>query len=254
MSSDRTRKKEFEGTGDPITLSVIYNRLLTINKEMGITMINTSISPIFAEVHDFSCAICDWENRIVAQIDGVPSHTASAMEAVKAVAREFENDINPGDVFVLNDPYLGGTHLSDVTIMKPVFYEGQLQFVAINRAYHGDVGGMEPGSYCPSATELFHEGIRIPPLRIYKNEEPIRDVLKMIRINTRMPDDIWVDIKAQVASCRVAERRILELLDKYGVEKTRATIEDIHMYAERRMRLEIAKLKDGVYEGESFLD
>lgn len=254
MSSDRTRKKEFEGTGDPITLSVIYNRLLTINKEMGITMINTSISPIFAEVHDFSCAICDWENRIVAQIDGVPSHTASAMEAVKAVAREFENYINPGDVFVLNDPYLGGTHLSDVTIMKPVFYEGQLQFVAINRAHHGDVGGMEPGSYCPSATELFHEGIRIPPLRIYRNEEPVRDVLKMIRINTRMPDDIWGDIKAQVASCRVAERRILELLDKYGVEKTRATIENIHMYAERRMRLEIAKLKDGVYEGESFLD
>ena len=254
MSSDRTRKKEFEGTSDPITLSVIYNRLLTINKEMGITMINTSISPIFAEVHDFSCAIGDWENRIVAQIDGVPSHTASAMEAVKAVTREFENDINPGDVFVLNDPYLGGTHLPDVTIMKPVFYEGQLQFMAINRAHHGDVGGMEPGSYCPSATELFHEGIRIPPLRIYKNEEPIRDVLKMIRINTRMPDDIWVDIKAQVASCRVAERRILELLDKYGVEKTRATIEDIHMYAERRMRLEIAKLKNGVYEGESFLD
>ncbi len=254
MSLDRTRKKEFERMNDPITLSVIYNRLLTINKEMGITMINTSISPIFAEVHDFSCAIGDWENRIVAQIDGVPSHTASAMEAVKAVTREFENDINPGDVFVLNDPYLGGTHLPDITIMKPVFYEGQLQFAAINRAHHGDVGGMEPGSYCPSATELFHEGIRIPPLRIYKNEEPIRDVLKMIRINTRMPDDIWVDIKAQVASCRVAERRILELLDKYGVEKTRATIEDIHIYAERRMRLEIAKLKDGVYEGESFLD
>ena len=136
------RKKEFEGARDPITLSVIYNRLLTINEEMGITMINTSISPIFAEVHDFSCAICDWDNRIVAQIDGVPSHTASAMEAVKAIGREFEGDIHPGDVFVLNDPYLGGTHLPDVTIMKPIFYEGRLQFIAINRAHHGDVGGM----------------------------------------------------------------------------------------------------------------
>ena len=254
MSAAKPRKKEFEGARDPITMAVIYNRLLTINKEMGITMINTSISPIFAEVHDFSCAICDWDNRIVAQIDGVPSHTASAMEAVKAVSREFAGDINTGDVFVLNDPYMGGTHLPDITIMKPIFYEGEIQFIAINRAHHGDVGGMEPGSYAPGATELFHEGIRIPPLRIYRNDEPIRDVVNMIRINTRMPDALWVDMKAQVASCRVAEKRILELVGKYGVRKTRETVEDIHRYAERRMRIEIDKLDDGVYEGESFLD
>jgi len=248
------RKKEFEGAHDPITLSVIYNRLLTINQEMGITMVNTSISPIFAEVHDFSCALCDWDNRIVAQIDGVPSHTASAMEAVKAVSRHFGGDINPGDVFVLNDPYLGGTHLQDVTVMKPVFYDGELQFIAINRAHHGDVGGMEPGSYCPQATELFHEGIRIPPVRIYAKEEPIMDVINMIRLNTRMPDDLWVDLKAMVASCRVAERRIIDLIGKYGVRKTRDTIEEIHQYAERRMRGEIEKLADGTYIGESFLD
>lgn len=248
------RKKEFEGAKDPITFAVIYNRLLTINREMGITMINTSISPIFAEVHDFSCAICDWANRIVAQVDGVPSHTASVMEAVKAIAKEFGSDIHPGDIFVMNDPYLGGTHLPDITIMKPIFYNGKLQFISINRAHHGDVGGLEPGSYCPTATELFHEGIRIPPLRIYKNEKPIEDVVKMIRINTRMPDALWVDMKAQVASCRVGEKRILELIEKYGERKVRKTIEDIHMYAETRMRAEIAKLKDGVYTGETFLD
>ena len=247
-------RKEFEGAHDPITLSVIYNRLLAINQEMGITMVNTSISPIFAEVHDFSCAICDWDNRIVAQIDGVPSHTASAMEAVKAVSREFGDDLHPGDVFVLNDPYLGGTHLPDVTIMKPIFFEGALQFVGINRAHHGDVGGLEPGSYAPGARELFHEGIRIPPLRIYRDERPIMDVINMIRINTRLPDALWVDMKAQVASCRVAEKRILELIGKYGVRQTRETIEDIHRYAERRMRLEIGRLRDGVYEGETCLD
>jgi len=246
--------REFEGARDPITLSVIYNRLLTINQEMGLTMINTSISPIFAEVHDFSCAICDWANRIVAQIDGVPSHTASAMEAVKAVSRAFAGDIHPGDVFVLNDPYLGGTHLPDVTIMKPVFFDGELQFFGINRAHHGDVGGMEPGSYAPAARELFHEGLRIPPLRIYRNDRPIPDVVDLIRINTRQPDALWVDMKAQVASCRVAEKRILELIGKYGVRKIRQTIEDIHRYAERRMRLEIGRLRDGIYQGESFLD
>ncbi len=248
------RRKEFEGAKDPITFAVIYNRLLTINREMGITMINTSISPIFAEVHDFSCAICDWDCRIVSQVDGVPSHTASAMESVKAIAAYYGDDIHPGDVFVLNDPYTGGTHLQDVTIMKPVFFAGRLQFIAINRAHHGDVGGMEAGSYCPSATELFHEGIRIPPLRIYRNNQPIMDVINMIRQNTRMPDDIWVDMKAQEASCSVGEKRILEMMEKYGEEKTRETIEDIHLYAEKRMRDEIAKLPDGVYCGHATLD
>lgn len=250
----KDKKKEFEGAKDPITFAVIYNRLLTINREMGITMVNTSISPIFAETHDFSCAICDWDCRIVSQVDGVPSHTASAMESVKAVVAYFGEDVHDGDVFVLNDPYSGGTHLQDVTIMKPVFFNGRLQFISINRAHHGDVGGMEAGSYCPNATELFHEGIRIPPVRIYKNNRPIQDVIDMIRINTRMPDDIWVDIKAQVASCNVGEKRILEMMAKYGEEKTRETIEDIHLYAERRMRAEIDKLPDGVYYGHATLD
>ena len=248
------KKDEFEGSRDPITFAVVYNRLLTINREMGITMINTSISPIFAEVHDFSCAICDWNDRIVSQVDGVPSHTASAMESVKAVTRYFGDDIHPGDVFVMNDPYMGGTHLQDVTIMKPIFFNGRLQFIAINRAHHGDVGGMEPGSYCPAATELLHEGIRIPPLRIYKDNQPILDVIEMIKINTRMPDDLWVDMKAQIASCCVGEKRILEMMSKYGEEKTRETIEDIHLYAETRMRKEIEKLPDGVYYGDATLD
>ncbi len=254
MTHDETRRREFEGATDPITLSVIYNRLLTINKEMGITMINTSISPIFAEVHDFSCAICDWADRIVAQIDGVPSHTASSMEAVKATTAYFGDAIHQGDVFIMNDPYTGGTHLPDITIIKPIFFEGALQFFAINRAHHGDVGGIEPGSYSPKATELFHEGIRIPPVRLYRDEQPIMDVVEMIRMNTRMPDEFWVDIKAMVASCRVAERRIHELLQKYGVATTRETIEEIHHYAERRMRLEIEKLPDGTYIGQSYLD
>jgi len=254
INTTKERKKEFEGAKDPITFAVIYNRLLTINREMGITMINTSISPIFAESHDFSCAICDWENRIVSQVDGVPSHTASAMESVKAAMKYFEGDIHDGDVFLLNDPYNGGTHLQDVTVMKPIFFNGRVQFIAINRAHHGDVGGMEPGSYCPGATELFHEGIRIPPIRIYRNNEPLMDVINMIRINTRASDDLWVDMKAQVASCNVGEKRILEMMNKYGEEKTRETIEDIHLYAESRMRAEIAKLPDGVYHGEARLD
>jgi N-methylhydantoinase B len=133
---------EFEGVSDPVTVSVVFHRLLTINKEMGITMTRTSRSPIFAEVHDFSCAICDWVPRIVAQIDGVPSHTASSMIAAKAVRDRFGDDIHPGDVFIINDAYSGGTHLADITIIKPVFYQGEMLFMAINRAHHLDVGGL----------------------------------------------------------------------------------------------------------------
>jgi N-methylhydantoinase B len=248
------RKEEFEGVSDPITVSVVFHRLLTINKEMGITMTRTSRSPIFAEVHDFSCAICDWVPRIVAQIDGVPSHTASSMIAAKAIRERFGMDIHPGDVFIINDAYSGGTHLADVTIIKPIFYQGELLFMAINRAHHLDVGGLTAGSYSPLATEIYQEGIRIPPLRIYRDGKPIMDLVDMLCINTRMPELFWSDIKAQVASCAVAEKRLLELADRYGVSQMKVILEEIQKYAETRMRQEIKKIPDGVYQGTSYLD
>lgn len=254
MKDNKQKEIIIESTKDPITFAVIYNNLLNINREMGIAMIKTSMSPIFAEVHDFSCAICDWDNRIIAQADGVPSHTASVAEAVKAVVEEFKNDIHSGDIFIMNDPYLGGTHLADITVIKPIFFNKKLQFFSINRAHHSDVGGLEAGSYCPTATEIFHEGLRIPPLRIFQNEKPINDIINTIKINTRMPDVLWVDMKAQIASCKVGEKRLVELFKKYGEQTVRNIVEDIHVYAENRMRDEIAKLKDGVYSAETFLD
>ena len=247
-------KGEFAGVADPITMSVVFHRLQAINKEMGITMTRTSRSPIFAEVHDFSCAICDWVPRIVAQVDGVPSHTASSMLAAKAVCDYFQGDIHEGDVFLINDAYTGGTHLADVTVIKPIFYQGKMLFMAVNRAHHMDVGGLCPGSYSPLASEIFHEGIRIPPLRIYREHAPLRDVLDMVRLNTRLPDMFLSDIKAQVASCNVAERRLLEMAERYGDARLREILEGIQTYAEQRMRQEIARIPDGTYEGESYLD
>ncbi|HUW13236.1 MAG TPA: hydantoinase B/oxoprolinase family protein, partial [Anaerolineae bacterium] len=162
------------GAVDPITMSVVFHRLGAINEEMGITMMRTSRSPIFAEVHDFSCAICDWVPRIVAQVDGVPSHTASSMMAARAIVDKFREEMKPGDVYLINDPYEGGTHLADLTVVKPIFYEGEILFMAINRAHHLDVGGMVAGSYSPEAQEIFHEGIRIPAIRIYEEDRPIQ--------------------------------------------------------------------------------
>lgn len=239
---------------DPITFSVIFHRLQTINKEMGITMMRTSRSQIFAEVHDFSCAICDWVPRIVAQVDGIPSHTASSMIAAKSIAERFAGDILPGDIFLINDAYAGGTHLADITVVKPIFVNGELLFMAINRAHHEDVGGMTAGSYSPMATEIFHEGIRIPPLRIYRNNSPILDVVEMVKINTRLPEMLWSDIRAQIASCDVAEARLISMVAEYGRKTMKAVMQGIQEYAEKQMRTAITNLRDGVFIGESILD
>ncbi len=239
---------------DPITFSVIFHRLKTINREMGITMMRTSRSQIFAEVHDFSCAICDGVPRIVAQEDGIPSHTASSMIAAKAIARQFAGDICPGDIFIINDAYTGGTHLPDLTVIKPIFVDGEMMFMAINRAHHEDIGGMTAGSYSPMATEIFHEGIRVPPLRICRDNRPIRDVVEMVKINTRLPEMLWSDIRAQIASCDVAEARLISMVAEYGRDTMKAVMEDIQEYAERQMRAAIAALPDGVYVGEAILD
>jgi len=239
---------------DPITMSVVFHRLGTINKEMGITMMRTSRSPIFAEVHDFSCAICDWVPRIVAQVDGVPSHTASSMMAARAIVNKFQHEMKEGDVYLINDPYEGGTHLADVTVVKPVYYHGELLFMAINRAHHLDVGGMVAGSYSPEAKEIYHEGIRIPPIRIYEKDHPVQFIIDLLKINTRMPDLFESDIRAQVASCSVAERRLLEMADEFGVGRLKEILDAIHTYADQMMRAEIQRIPDGTYEGEAVLD
>lgn len=252
MTDDRMRQEK-NGV-DPITMSVVFHRLGTINKEMGITMMRTSRSPIFAEVHDFSCAICDWVPRIVAQVDGVPSHTASSMLAAQAIAERFRDEMKPGDIFLINDPYEGGTHLADVTVVKPIYFEGELLLMAINRAHHLDVGGMVAGSYSPMAEEIFHEGIRIPPIRIYEHNEPIQYVIDLLKINTRMPALFESDIRAQVASCNVAERRLVEMVEEFGVERFKEILNAIHDYADEMMRAEIRKIPEGVYEGQATLD
>ena len=251
-----TSEKSGNGNGkvDPITMSVVFHRLGTINEEMGITMTRTSRSPIFAEVHDFSCAICDWVPRIVAQVDGVPSHTASSMMAARAIVEKFRDEMKPGDVYMINDPYEGGTHLADATVVKPVYFDGELLFMAINRAHHLDVGGMVAGSYSPEAQEIYHEGIRIPAIRIYENNKPIQYILDLLKINTRMPDLFESDVRAQVASCNVAEKRLLEMAKEFGAEPLKEILESIQDYAGEMMRAEISKIPAGLYEGEAVLD
>ena len=157
---------------DPITISVIHHRLCGIVEEMGEAMLRTSYSQILNSSRDFSMAICDDRAQLVAQAEHIPVHVGALSWGLKAVKEFFDGDIHPGDVFLLNDPYFGGSHLPDLTAFVPVFVEDRVLFWTINRAHHSDIGGATHGAYNAAATEIWQEGLRIPPLRLYSRGQP----------------------------------------------------------------------------------
>jgi N-methylhydantoinase B len=239
---------------DPITVSVIQHRLHAIVAEMGEAMLRTSYSQILNSSRDFSTAIADPGGRLVAQAEHVPIHVGALPWAVESVQAFFGASVRPGDVFLLNDPYHGNNHLPDLTAFVPVFAEGQLRFWSINRSHQSDIGGATHGAYNPGATEIFQEGLRIPPLRLYDAGTLREDVLQMLATNLRHPRDFRGDLAAMIGSARVGERRLQALLDEYGLERALAGVEAVLDSAERRTRACIAGWKDGVYRGQAFLD
>lgn len=243
-----------DGGLDPITVSVIQHRLHAIVAEMGEAMLRTSYSQILNSSRDFSTAVADPEGRLVAQAEHVPIHVGALPWAVQSVRAFFGEGVRPGDVFLLNDPYHGNNHLPDLTAFVPVFAEGRLRFWSINRSHQSDIGGATHGAYNPAATEIWQEGLRITPLRLYDAGVLREDVLQMLATNVRHPRDFRGDLAAMIGSARVGERRLLALLGEYGVERTLAGVEAVLDSAERRARACIAAWKDGVYHGEAFID
>jgi N-methylhydantoinase B len=239
---------------DPITVSVIQHRLHAIVEEMGEAMLRTSYSQILNSSRDFSTAICDPEGRLVAQAEHVPIHVGALPWAVQSVRKFFGDQVCPGDVYLLNDPYHGNNHLPDLTAFVPVFADSQLVFWSINRSHQSDIGGATHGGYNPGATEIWQEGLRITPLRLYEGGAVREDVLHLIATNLRHPRDFRGDLAAMIGSARVGERRLLALLAEYGVETTLAGVEAVLDGAERQARACIATWKDGVYRGEAVLD
>ena len=221
---------------DPVTLSVVENRLESIAIEMMDVMLRTSMSQILNSSRDFSTAILDSKCRLIAQGEGIPVHVSALPIAGEAILNTFGDDIHPGDMFALNDPYNGGSHLPDITVIKPVFKNGELLFLTINRAHHSDVGGATHGGYNPSASEIFHEGLRIPPLRIHDKGQPREDLLAMLSANVRLPENFLGDLNAQIGSVSTAERRVLELVDHYDPETLLAIIDGILSATERQVR------------------
>ena len=217
-------------------------------------MLRTSYSQILNSSRDFSTAICDLEGRLVAQAEHVPIHVGALPYAAKAVTEFFGDDIHPDDVFLLNDPYHGGNHLPDLTAFVPVFSGHRPRFWSINRAHQSDIGGATHGAYNAGATEIWQEGLRITPLRLYDRGVVRRDLLEMIATNVRHPRDFRGDLAAMIGSAHLGERRLLALAAEFGWPVTDAAIEAVLDGAERRTRAVIAGWKDGVYQGEAMLD
>jgi len=239
---------------DPITVSVIQHRLEAIVQEMGEAMLRTSYSQILNSSRDFSTAICDAEGRLVAQAEHIPIHVGAIPWAVRSVRQFFGDRVRRGDVYLLNDPYHGNNHLPDLTAFVPVFAAETLVFWSINRSHQSDIGGATHGGYNPAATEIWQEGIRITPLRLYEAGALRDDVLQMLATNVRHPRDFRGDLAAMIGSARVGERRLLALLAEYGAETAGTAVEAILDGAERQTRACLATWKDGVYRGEAILD
>lgn len=236
---------------DPITLSIVHHRLESIAREIGTVMSATARSPIFSEAHDFSCFLTDAEGIVVTQADGLPIHTGCGGTAVRAVLGRFGDDIHPGDVFLVNDPYVGGgNHLPDGVIARPVFAGQERLFFACNRAHQADMGGGAPGTYNPRAREIFAEGLRIPPLRLVSRGSVVGDVVDLVTINTRQPDVLRADLGAMMGSTAIGARRLEEMVAWLGPAATRSYTAALLDAAERRMRAELRRIPDGTYRGE----
>jgi len=238
---------------DPITREVIRGSLEYIAEEMGIVLRNSAYSSNIKERMDHSCAIFDKHGRMIAQAEHIPVHLGAMPLAVKSVLDEVK-DLNEGDMVILNDPYSGGTHLPDITIIAPVYFKGELICFIANRAHHSDVGGKVPGSMPGDAEEIFEEGLIIPPVKIVSRNRIVPDILKLILKNTRTPKIRKGDILAQIAANRLGIRRVAEILSKHGIKEFEDIVSEILNYAERRMLNEINKLPESEIFEEDFLD
>ena len=236
---------------DPVRLEIFKSLFHAIAEEMGATLKRTAFSPNIKERRDYSCAVFDHNGDMLAQGDHMPVHLGSMPLSVRAAIDN--RDIQPGDMIILNDPYAGGTHLPDITLVSGVFYKKQLLFYVASRAHHSDVGGMSPGSM-PLAEEIYQEGLRIPPIKLMSGGEINRDVWDLILYNVRTPQEREGDLAAMFGANRTGERRLMEIVTKYGWKEVSRYITEILNYSERMTRHAIESIPDGVTEAEDFMD
>lgn len=240
-------------TNNPIELAIFQNSFHSIAEEMGAALRRTSISPNIKERRDYSCALFDSRERVIAMGDHMPVHLGAMPMSVKAVVNSLQ--LEEGDIAILNDPYAGGTHLPDITLVLPIFIGDMTEpaFYAASRAHHADVGGMYAGSMGP-AQEIYQEGVRIPPILLVRKGKMEHGVLTLLLANVRTPEEREGDLAAQIGACRVGERRIKEVVAKLGLEKVNELTDELIAYSERLMRVELRKMPAGTFKAEDYLD
>jgi N-methylhydantoinase B len=236
---------------DAIALEVFNHRLAAIAEEMGGVLCRSAFSPNIKERRDYSCAVFDARGELAAQAAHIPVHLGSTPLSVRAAIEH--QPMEPGDVVVLNDPYSGGTHLPDVTVVAPVHVGRQLVGFVADRAHHADIGGMSPGSM-PLAAEIYQEGFRLPPVRLVRGGAIAADVLDLFLANARVPDERRGDLLAQLAALRVGGARLAELVARESAPAVQRAMRALQAYSERLMRARLAELPAGVYRAVDYLD
>lgn len=239
---------------DPITFAVLKSALDSIVDDMAYTVMRTARSPIVRDVLDYSTTMCDATGQILAQAKTVALHLGAVPDAMEALLRHYGDDLAPGDVIIFNDPYDGGMHLPDIFMFKPIFAGAQHIGFSVVICHHCDVGGRVPGSNASDSTEIFQEGLRIPPLKLFDRGVRNKTLFDIISKNVRLPDLVIGDLEAQLATCALGERELLRLVDKYGVPVLEGFLAEFLDYGERLTRRAFAAWPDGAYAFTDYID
>jgi len=236
---------------DPIAFEVVKNGLAALADELAITIVRTAHSQVVRDSLDFSTAICDAEGRVVAQGCRIPLHLGAIPDAMQVLGAKFAGDVNPGDVFILNDPDEGGMHLPDIFVVRPVFMKERLIGYAACVAHYPEIGGRMPGGNSVDSTEIFQEGLQIPLLKLYERGRRDETLIAILLRNVRIPDVVMGDLDAQLAACHVGEAGLLDLAARYGADGLQDFMAQVLDYTEARLRAELRNMPDGEY---SFVD
>lgn len=239
---------------DPITLAVVQGMLESTQREMTFTIEKTSRSSVFNIARDYSNALFNGRGEMILQGQDIPIHLGSLMPALRTVANYFKDDTHPGDVFYHNDPAWSGSHIVDCCMYKPVFYQGELVFWTVSKGHVTDIGGPVPAGYNPEAREIYAEGLRIPPLKIWERGRERKDVVNLLLTNVRSRRFQAGDMRAQLAAVTIGERNLLGLLEKYGKETVLSCVDELLNLAEQQMRRFIAQIPDGTYSGSAVVE
>jgi 5-oxoprolinase (ATP-hydrolysing)/N-methylhydantoinase B len=240
---------------DIVVMNIIDSAMVSICREMGLNVQKTAYSTLFSEAKDFTCALALPNGELIAVADFIPAHIGGVPILVSSMVQEIDPaTLAPGDIVVHNDPYRGGLHTPEHTMFKPIYVDSELIGFAVAIGHLVEIGGMVPGGFAGEATEIFHEGLRVPPVRIVRAGEDVPEVWKLMLANVRTPRTNYGDLRALISGVNLGERRLVELVRKYGLSTFKETVSDLLNYAEARMRTELSAFPDGVYRFEDVIE